>query len=416
MTNTEQRLRDAGISPEDVETQIHGQDKALVITARELVFLNGDDVQRGRLRDITNVKTAKTGELSVRSASESLLDGNILGFDRTELKFFFEGVKNAIARAKASVTSGSLPSTPAFAPDSNASNSLASSQSAFGSRSVTTTADDWRALTTPSADTPMSGVVLGLDTPDSPLVAPASDAHQAEMAADTRSPAPAHLSDWDEPTKTDHSAPDHSMPAHSMPVPSEATSPEEDPWISTKQTFEVEPEHSDAQTAPAHLQNQNENLPEQALADSSWNDPFDHKPVINEAVGTQDEAALGGVASTPSSQWGGDTLEASKALSMERPDMERKVSVIGTDNLAALQGVSRWLKIMAALFFLSGAAFTVTLLPKDSSNLLGYFVLLAALFGSILFSLIAWGVSELLSAYAVSLQDLRSIRRATLGH
>ncbi len=404
MTNTEQRLRDAGISPEDVETQIHGQDKALVITARELVFLNGEDIQRGRLRDITNVKTAKTGELSVRSASESLLDGNILGFDRTELKFFFEGVKNAIARAKASVTSGSLPPMPAFAPDSTAPSSFTSSQSAFESRSVTTTADDWRALTTPSADTPMSGVVLGLDTPDSPPAAPVSDAH--EMTADTGSPALAHLSDWDEPTKTDHAA-------LAMPALSEAASPEEDPWISTKQTFEVEPEHSAAPTAPVHLQNQNESLPEQAVADPSWNDPFDHKPIINEAVG---DAALGGVAPTPSSQWGGDTLEASKALSMERPDMERKVSVIGTDNLAALQGVSRWLKIMAVLFFLSGAAFTVTLLPKDSSNLLGYFVLLAALFGSILFSLIAWGVSELLSAYAVSLQDLRSIRRATLGH
>ena len=71
---------------------------------------------------------------------------------------------------------------------------------------------------------------------------------------------------------------------------------------------------------------------------------------------------------------------------------------------------------MAALFFLSGAAFTATLFPQGNSSPLGYFVLLAALFASILFSLMAWGLSELLSAFAANAQDLRAIRRATLGH
>ena len=121
---------------------------------------------------------------------------------------------------------------------------------------------------------------------------------------------------------------------------------------------------------------------------------------------------------TSSDGWGGDLLEANKSLSgpFENSDLERKVSALNGDHTSTLTALSRWLKIMAVMFFLSGAAFTATLLPADSSNVLEYFVLLSALFGSVLFSLIAWGLGELLSAYAISMQDLKAIRRATLGH
>ena len=109
MTNFDQRLRDAGISSDDVETQIQSTETALLLTAREIVLLEPYRIQRGRLRDITGVKIVKTGELSVRSAAESMIEGNVLGFEKTERKLFFDAVKDATARAKASVTSATLP-------------------------------------------------------------------------------------------------------------------------------------------------------------------------------------------------------------------------------------------------------------------------------------------------------------------
>jgi len=148
MTNFDQRLRDAGISTDDVETQIQSADTALLLTAREIVLLEPQRVQRGRLRDITGVKIVKTGELSVRSAAESMIEGNVLGFEKTERKLFFDAVKDATARAKAGVTNATLPPT------------LPSPESLDVTASHTS-ADDWRALTSapPSqqADFPSSG-------------------------------------------------------------------------------------------------------------------------------------------------------------------------------------------------------------------------------------------------------------------
>jgi hypothetical protein len=396
MTNFDQRLRDAGISPEDVETQIQSPDTALLLTSRELILVDGERLQRGRLRDITGVKIVKTGELNVRSAAETLIEGNVLGFERTERKMFFDAVKDATARAKASVTGAAMPAPSLL-------DNMPPPPSYSNAPAVTSTADDWRALTAAAAannaaDTPMKSAAA------EEFPVPFPDAEQKAF------------SEWDDPVEA------------VVPQASQAQSlGDADPWASAKQTFEVEPEKSSGQADGAHftpsssgdLQSaSSHNMSSEsssAAADSGWNDPFEHAPSDANALNlAADNRAMPAAVST-NNDWGGDTLNASSALGMEKSDMERKVSIITNDNTPTLLAVSRWLKIMAALFFLSGAAFTATLFPQGNSSPLGYFVLLAALFASILFSLMAWGLSELLSAFAANAQDMRAIRRATLG-
>ena len=399
MTNFDQRLRDAGISPDDVETQIQSADTALLLTAREIVLLEPQRIQRGRLRDITGVKIVKTGELSVRSAVESMIEGNVLGFEKTERKLFFDAVKDATAKAKASITNAALPPMLVSADRLDAA--------------PQSSADDWQALMSApaepvfaqsdaqSSEIPSSSA---LDSADFDAVAQPSHS-VAPDPFDVQQIAPTQLKTPSEPDFAPNiSAWDRAMDA-SEPSASD------DPWKASKQTFEVEPERP---VSPADPWLATAEPASTATADQSsgWSDPF----AGNGAVAAAPLAAVTAVQSG-NDDWGGDMLEASKALGKsERSDLERKVSALGGDNTSTLQAISRWLKIMALLFFLSGAAFTATLFPADTTNILGYFVLLSALFGSILFSLIAWGLGELLSAYALSMQDLKAIRRAILGH
>lgn len=392
MTNFDQRLRDAGINSDDVETQIQSADTALLLTSREIVLLEPHRVQRGRLRDITGVKIVKTGELSVRSAVESMIEGNVLGFEKTERKLFFDAVKDSTARAKAGVTNATLPP-------------VALSAESLDARAVHSSADDWPSLMTApdpqdiQISSTAAAALADFEARDRPSHGATPDpfAVQPITAAGFESPEPdvaPNIGQWDRAPGSDAAEP----------------AVDDDPWKASKQTFEVEPEKPVSPADPWVADNGDSSSSAPA---QSWNDPF----AANSAVGAAPLAAVTAV-QTSNDDWGGDLLEAKKSLGgpLEKSDLERKVSVLGGDNSSTLQAISRWLKIWAVLFFLSGAAFTATLFPADIGNILGYFVLLSALFGSILFSLIAWGLGELLSAYAISVQDLKAIRRATLGH
>jgi hypothetical protein len=395
MTNFDQRLRDAGINPEDVTTRMQSADSALLLTPRELVLLEADRIQRARLREITGVKIIKTGELNVRSASEMLIEGNVLAFEKTERKMFFDAVKDATAIAKASVTGGMLPAPVLLEPPLPEPSHL---NPPVSPALLTSSAEDWRALT---STPPETAVPIFDPVPFEPSTLPSSQPEVAPFTSSLLESGSSHsgTSDWDDPLTS----------AQTLAPEVRADDPD-DPWATTKQTFEVEPEK------PVESVAQNPWTAPVTDPDAGWNDVFDNKSDSSSGQTGATGAALGMVASSGNSDWGGDTLDAAKALSPEKSAMERPVVNAGSDNTATMLAVSRWLKIMAVLFFLSGAAFTATLFPQDTSNLLGYFVLLAALFGSILFSLIAWGVGELLNAYATNAQDLRAIRRATLGH
>jgi hypothetical protein len=109
------RLREIGISDTDVQNRLDGKDKALVITDQDIVYVDSSGLQRAALRYVTKVITDKTGTLTIRSSNGPAIEGGIRGFDVTELKVFFEGVKTAIARAK--TAPGPVQTSPQIAPD-----------------------------------------------------------------------------------------------------------------------------------------------------------------------------------------------------------------------------------------------------------------------------------------------------------
>jgi hypothetical protein len=310
MTNFDQRLRDAGISSDDVETQIQSADTALLLTAREIVLLEPQRIQRGRLRDITGVKIVKTGELSVRSAVESMIEGNVLGFEKTERKLFFDAVKDATAKAKASVTNSTLPPMPV-------------SSERFDALPTDSGGDDWQAL----ISAPTAPAAPRSDAQDIEVSSSASGVSSAIADFEVVSP-PAHSVVPDPFDVQQTSAQLQTLPEtdfapnisawDQMPAPAV----DDDPWKSSKQTFEIEPEKLSSPADPWLVASGESTSSASAPASSAsnWSDPF----AANGAVA----APLAAVTAVQSSNdWGGDLLNASKALGgpLERSDLERKV-------------------------------------------------------------------------------------------
>lgn len=64
----------------------------------------------------------------------------------------------------------------------------------------------------------------------------------------------------------------------------------------------------------------------------------------------------------------------------------------------------------------SAAVPAVVFLQASQLDLVTLVLMLVAVFGSLLLMLMALGLSELLTAWAKASADLRSIRKATLGH
>jgi hypothetical protein len=404
----DQALLDAGIQSADIETRLEGQGgKTLMITKRELLYFENGQLQRGRLREIVNVKTAKTGELTVKSPNESLIEGTIKGFDLAELKFFFENVKTAIARAKASVTATDLPAPAAPAP------------------------------------------LMPAPAPSLPEPSPPAAAWQAPDPNAWDNPSPP-TSSWDSSAPSTRENP--SANAWASPPSSNA-------WMPEKQTFEVAPDVAfpnrndlppsnkdswadlEAELNPAKsgsvppLLNASAMIPppspsapskppvdpfadlaknaSKSTSSDDWGSP---SATINLKPDTGATAIM--VPSSGTGEWGGEVMDATTALDSKTPQKGKPNVRIG-DNSASIEGIARMLRILALTFFVVSAAVPAVLLLEAGNGevaLLTIVLMLVALFGSLLLSLMAWGLSELLMAWAKASADLRSIRKATLGH
>jgi hypothetical protein len=359
---TDQALLDAGIQAGDVETRLEGQGgKTLLISKRELLYFENGQLQRARLREIVNVKTAKSGELTVKSPTESLIEGSIKGFDLAELKFFFEGVKNAIARAKASATGSDLPAPKAPEPI---------------------------APPTPEPIAPPPSAASSWDTPAPPSAwntPPSSSAWMPEKQ--TFEVAPDVIPQQLNPTKSGSVPP--LLNASAMippPSPSLPSKPAVDPFADL------------AKNAPS--------------SSDDWDSP---NATINLKPDTGATAIM--VPSSGTGEWGGEVMDATKALDSKTPQKGKTNVRIG-DNSAALEGIARWLRILSLTFFVTSAAVPAVLFLESGSSLaiLTLVLMAVAMLGSLLLALMAWGLSELLMAWAKASSDLRSIRKATLGH
>ncbi|HEX2864958.1 MAG TPA: hypothetical protein VHN99_10355, partial [Deinococcales bacterium] len=98
--NLDERLQGL-LGGSEVVTRLDGRGKAFVITPDELLFLDDATVQRADLKNVSRVVVEKTGSISVSTPAGTAIQTTIRDFDLTELKFFFEQVKAAIANSKA---------------------------------------------------------------------------------------------------------------------------------------------------------------------------------------------------------------------------------------------------------------------------------------------------------------------------
>jgi hypothetical protein len=397
----EQALREAGIQPEDIETRLDGQGgKALIITARELMYFEDLRLQRGRLREIVNVKTAKTGELTVKSPSESLIEGSIKGFDLAELKFFFENVKGAIARAKASATGTDFPAPKALSQEP-APVAVAPEPIPWQAPPVSTAPSAW--------DTPPASTWDSTPPPaNSWDAAPASppntwEKQTFEVGPDVITQKPEKDS-WADLESELNPAKSGSSPAF---LNASAMIPPPSPVFPNPAPV--------AAKAPIDpFADLARNSPNRSNSGDDWGNP--NAAPINLKPDVSGTAVM--VPSSASGEWSGEIMDASTALDSKPQKGGKGQPARLGDPSAGIESIARWLRILSVIFLFVGSVLPASLLIESefSPNLSQWALIIVSFFGGLLLPLIGWGVSELLTSWAKSAADLRSIRKATLGH
>ncbi len=386
-------LTEAGIDLNDIESRLDGQGKTLVITATELIYTDETGLQRAPLRQVTKVAIDKTGSLGIRSATSDLITGNIRGFDLTSLKFFLEGAKSSIAKAKAlakaptiveslpitSLPATSLPATPAPVPE-----------------------------VTPRADTG----TLGDDAwgHDPAHRQPTFDTWSTLKPADmqTKSPSDMH--------KSFEIAPDDDLPAKSSDDKLE--------WVEDATTAPTSVVMPQPDAAPTQIPLSATDVHSEV---HEWNETFKSQPV-------PETPPSNAVSASGAADWSGDILEASTSLQTPldhqmpvnpstainvskdpTPTIDRPVRIGNQPNLAPF---SRWLKGLAPVVGLLGVASAALQFPTDSTkwgeNLLQVVTAVSSLVVGVILALLAYGVAEFFTAWGATAADVRSIKRERL--
>lgn len=350
------RLREVGITESDVQTRLDGKDKALVITHKDIVYADTSGLQRSGLRFVTKVITDKTGALTIRSSSGPAIEGSIRGFDVTELKVFFEGVKSAIARAKTAPEHGQAapdhlgaPSHDrGLAPSASASLTPASAfephadptpEPSLGRMQSAQAMDPWESLSTtrPTLEMPAApGVLSGFS----------GSADQSDAGRTS----PDSL-DWDEPVN------DFSKRSASSPFDAH---PDDEPML----------EPDDLAPMPA--------------------------PAQSPALATSVQVA------PPKT----DTLDQP----LPNPPVTAPAPTLADHY--AISPVSRWLKIVSIPLGLIGIAAGALSVPAtDSPSILQWLQVVGFIIGGISIALISYGIGDLLAIWASMAADVRAIRR-----
>ncbi len=374
MESIDQRLSDVGIQALDVEMRLDSPEKALVLTERELLYIDQERVQRVRLRDITKVQTTKTAELNIRVGEENAIEGSIRGFDVTELKLFFDAVKSSIAKAKATATGTNLPSLSAISTGEFAS--------------------------TAAVETPAKS-----STWDSPINNfPNLAAETRPTAVSSSSATPSASDDWgfDKTNKDSWADLDAALrPATSgglPPIMEAMTPPPADSPMPVVQSVDPFADLVKSSTPSKP---------------DSFNDAF--APTVPSAPSPAVTTGVM-VSSSPTSDWSGDTLDAKNALNSKAVKDGADPVSTNSSQIATMRTLSKALYWLSIIFMFASLSVPAVLLQNTNRSLLDNAVIFAAFVGGLLITAIGLGVSELLAAWAKAAGDLRSIRKATLGH
>ena len=396
MEAIETRLREVGVLDHDIRTRLNGPDKALVVTQRELVYADETGVQRTDLRDITKVATTSSGALSVRSAHGSSIEGSIRGFDVTELKFFFESVKTSVAQAKATLTS---PPKSDGAPV-DPWDELPTSRFAGSSPSVPP-ATRLNGTTTngPSMINGASSHLNGASKLNG-----AAEPHLERQTLELPPLDPAALSRMSENVR----------PEANQPRVTDSG------VFSPRATSEIPPSLPNLGVPNLNPRASQEIPPSRPRMDVRYGDQNNSKA---DALGyalpdnqfeTGSLGALKAPSVVPSSNdWSGEAFDPKVSLETRHPS---SISITPTlvESVAGMKPIARWLRVLAGIFLLAGFGMVIATMPgeKAAPGMWAYPVYY--LTGSILLSIVAFGVAELLSVVSDMASDVRTTLRVTL--
>jgi hypothetical protein len=397
------RLTEAGIDLNDIESRLDGQGKILVITTNELVYADESGLQRAPLRQVTKVAIDKSGSLGIRSATSDLITGNIRGFDLTNLKFFLEGAKSSIAKAKA----------------------MAKSPTITESAPAIPVIPEPTPAVTPRANTG----TLGDDAwgQDPGLRQPTFDTWSTTKASDMQTKSSSEMN------KSFEIAPDDDEPVKSFADKLEWA---EDAGVAP--TSIIAPHLDTRPLQTQQLETVPTNLSSQAPLSSTdvhsevheWDETFKN----SQSQAALQTAASNSVSAQGAADWSGDILEASTSLQTPEshqmnmnssqainvskdptPTIDRPMRIGSLPNLAP---IARWLRIMSLVVGLLGVAGAALLFPKDISTLqdqpLQLLAVFSSLFVGVMFALISYGLAELFTAWGSLAADVRSIKRERL--
>ena len=418
------RLREIGILDQDVQTRLDGKEKALVITHQDLMYVDSAGVQRTPLRFVTKVITDKVGSLTVRSSNGPNIEGNIRGFDVTELKVFFEGVKGAIARAKAehphsdvptglAAASALEPARPEPARPETGRTELTSSEPALDATSTPFSgvpdfgrpspielpspieppmpavtepapqmpADPWDNFSTPRPTLEIPPSARLADDFDDFRLAPSGSA--GPTSKDTEA------FDWDDPVSL-HESPRPAVPSLSAQAIDRAM--DDEPMLEADDFDQPPPTSSPAPSLP---------VPSQASTPA---------PVAAVAAGL---AGAGAAASSLQKDIRNASADAPRALEVAS-DAASRIPTLAENY--AISPIARWLKYMAIPLGLIGiAAGGLSVPATDNIQIMQWVQVAAFIIGGIAAALISYGLGDLLSIWGALAADIRAMRRNQLG-
>ncbi len=386
------RLSEIGISDKDVQNRLDGKDKALVVTDHDVVYIDSSGLQRSTLRFVTKVITDKTGALTIRSSSGPAIEGSIRGFDVTELKVFFEGVKASIARAKTASSAGQN------APQAN-------------------------------------DAVAPAHLSSEPHLDHAAPDHAAPDHAAPDHPAPDHAAllhpepHADHAESVDHAAPEHALSEHldGFPALMPTPAPAMDPWESlstARPTLEMPAAPGALSGFPDDF-NTNRAAFGGLSADSlDWDEPVLDTSIRNRAqTATPDHveplepdqlvmpAAPAIVQNTGDTANAGLVATSGQSLSLNQPGFLDSASPTLAEQYA-ISPVSRWLKILAIPLGLLGIAAGALSVPAtETTSIVPWLQVGGFIIGGASAALISYGIGDLLAIWSSMASDIRAVRR-----
>ncbi len=385
------RLREIGISDTDVQNRLDGKDKALVVTDQDVVYIDSSGVQRSTLRFVTKVITDKTGALTIRSSGGPAIEGSIRGFDVTELKVFFEGVKASIARAKIASS----------APQSAGQNALEAQADASARPSSEPQVDH----SAPVHPVPMHVV------PDHS----ASDHAALNLAAPVDHSPQAHH---------DHDA--HPEPLDAFPSIS-TPAPAMDPWesLSTpRPTLEMPAAPGAFSGFPDDFDPKHLGLGAASPDPLDWDEPAldtsnskpapitnpDHLDLLD-----PDALATPAMPVIPAQHAAGadlvNTGASDQHLALNQPGFLDSATPTLAEQYA-ISPVSRWLKILAIPLGLLGIAAGALSVPAtETTSIVPWLQVGGFIIGGASAALISYGIGDLLAIWSSMASDIRAVRR-----